>query len=64
MKLPYGKLAENDEENVSIFTNHFRKVLNNHKPMDNYVIQEIHLREVMHKLDYIPTWEEYALVVK
>ena len=44
MKLPSGKLVENDEEIVSVFANHFSKVLNNHKPTNDDVIQEINLR--------------------
>ena len=31
MRLPSGNLADNDEENVSVFANHFKKVLNNKK---------------------------------
>ena len=30
VRLPSGNLAENDEENVSVFANNFKKVLNNH----------------------------------
>ena len=45
-RLPSGNLAENDEENVSVFANHFKKVLNNHKPTDTTVINEINLRVV------------------
>ena len=38
MRLPSGNLAENDEENVSVFANHFKKVLNNHTLIDTTVI--------------------------
>ena len=54
MRLPSGNLADNDEENVSVFANHFKKVLNNHKPTDTTVINEIHFREVMEELDDPP----------
>ena len=50
MRLPSGNLAENDEENVSVFSNHFKKVLNNHKTTDTTVINEINLREFMEEL--------------
>ena len=58
MRLPSGNLAENDEENVSVFANHFKKVLNNHKTKDTTVINEIQLREVMEKLEDPPLWTE------
>ena len=54
IRIHSGNLAENDEENVSVFANHFKKVLNNHKPTDTPVINEIHLREVMEELDDPP----------
>ena len=38
MRIPSGNLAENDEENVSVFANNFKKVLNNHKITDTTVI--------------------------
>ena len=44
MRLPSGNLAGNDEENVSVFANHFKKLLNNHKTTDTTVINEINLR--------------------
>ena len=61
MRLPSGNLAENDEENVSVFVNHFKKVLNNHKLTDTTVINEIHLREVMEELDYPPCGQSIFL---
>ena len=54
MRIPSGNLTENDEENVSLFANHLKKVLNNHKPTDTTVINEIHLQEVMEELDDPP----------
>ena len=56
MRLPSGSLTENDEENVSVFAIHFKKVLNNHKLADKIVINYIHLREVMGDLDIPPLW--------
>ena len=54
MRLPSGNLADNDEENVSVFANHFKKVLKNHKMTDTTVINEINLREVTGELDDPP----------
>ena len=47
MRLPSGNLEENDKENVSVFANHLKKLLNNHKITDTTVINEIKLWEVM-----------------
>ena len=64
MRPPSGNLAENDEENVSVFANHFKKVLNNHNPTDTTVINEIHLREVMEDLEDPPLWTEYICAIQ
>ena len=64
VRLPSGNLTENDEENVSVFANHFKKVLNNHKPTYTTVINEIHLREVMEELDDPPLWKKYIFAIQ
>ena len=64
MRLPSGNLTDNDKENVSVFANHFKKVLNNHKMTDTTVINEINLREVMGELDYPPLWTEYICAIQ
>ena len=64
MRLPSGNLVENDEENVSLFANHFKKVLNNHKLIDTTVINEIDLREVMEELDDPPLWTENICAIQ
>ena len=64
MRLPSGNLAENDEENVSVFANHFNKLLNNHKTTDKTVINKINLQEVMVELDNPPLWTEYILAIQ
>ena len=56
MRLPSWNLAENDEENVSVFENHLKKVLNNHKTTDTTVTNKINLQEVMGELDNPPLW--------
>ena len=59
MILPSWSLAENDKENVSVFASHFKKVLNNHKPTDKILINNIHLQEVMSDLDVPPFWTDF-----
>ena len=63
MRLPSGNLADNDKENVSVFANHFKKVLNNYKWTDTTVINEINLPEVMGELDNPPLWTEYISAI-
>ena len=64
MRLPSGSLAENDEENVSVFANHFKKILNNHKPTDTTVINYIYLREFMEELDDPPLWKKFICAIQ
>ena len=64
MRLPSGNLAENDEENVSVFANHFKKVINNNKRTYTTMINEINLREVVGELDYPPLWTEYICAIQ
>ena len=64
MRLPSGNLAENDKENVSVFANHFKKVLNNHKTTDTTVINKINLQEVMEELDDPHFWTEYIFSIQ
>ena len=64
MRLPSGNLTENDEENVSVFANHLKKVLNNHKTTDTTVINKINLREVMEELEDPPLWIEYIFDIQ
>ena len=63
MRLSSGRLAENDEENVRVFSSHFKKMLNNHKPTDREVVNEIELREVMRELDVPPSWAEFICAI-
>ena len=53
-RIPSGNLAENDKENVSVFANHFKTLLNNHKTTDTTVINKINLQEIMEELDDPP----------
>ena len=47
MRLPSGRLAKKGEENMRVFAIHFKKVLNNDKPTDREVVNNIDLRKVM-----------------
>ena len=47
MRLSSGELSECDEDNMSVLADHFTKVLNNLKKIDNEVVNIIRLREVM-----------------
>ena len=64
MILPSGSLEENDEENVSVFANHLKKVLNNHKPKEKTVINDIYLREVTEEFDDPPLWKEFIFATQ
>ena len=61
---PLRGLTENDKENVSVFANHFKKVLNNHKPTDTTVINDISLREVMEGLADLPLLTEFICAIQ
>ena len=63
MKMSCGRLAENDDENVSVFASHFKSVLNNNKLTDDSVINDIKQREVMTELDTPPKWNEFKKIV-
>ena len=64
LRLPIGRLAENNEDNISVFASHFKKVLNNHKPTDKAVINNINLREVIREIDIPPSWGEFICSIK
>ena len=64
MRLPQGSLTENDEEIFSVFASYFKKLLNNHKPTDKIVINDIHLREVMGELDVPPSWTGFISAIQ
>ena len=64
MRLPSGSLADKDEDNVIVFASHLKKALNNHKPIDKIVINDIHLREVMGELDVPPLWTEFNSAIQ
>ena len=48
---------------MRVFVSHFKKVLNNHKPTDREVVNDIDLREVMRELDVTPSWAEFICAI-
>ena len=58
MKLDNGDLASNAKENMSIFSMHFRKVLNNHRPVDDSVLELIPQRPCLTDIDTPITFRE------
>ena len=64
MRLHSGTLAKNDKENVSVFASHFKSFLNNHKPTDKIVINDIRLRDVMGDLKVPPSWTEFISAIQ
>ena len=51
MKMSWGQLVENDDDNVSVFASHFKNVLNNNKITDDSVINDIKQKEVTTEVD-------------
>ena len=58
LKLPSGKLATTDAENVSIMGPHLEKVFTNHRPIDWPVLLGIDQRSTLLELDANISWEE------
>ena len=51
MKLNNGDLATNAKEIMSVFSMHFPKVLNNHRPVDNSVLELIPQKPCLTNID-------------
>ena len=64
MRLPFGDLAETDEDNAKVFAKHFGKVLNNKKSINNNFLNNINSHEVMKELDVPPSWKYFTEAVK
>ena len=45
-------MAENDEENVSVFAKHFMKVLNDKNDTDHEVLENVDSRNVLFELNH------------
>jgi hypothetical protein len=58
MKLESGNLASNAKENMSIFSMHFHNVLNNHKPVDDLVLDLIKQKPCLTAIDTPITFRE------
>ncbi len=57
-KLENGDLASNAKENMSFFGMHFHKVLNNHRPIDNSVLDLIEQKPCLTAIDAPITFKE------
>ena len=51
MKLDNGDLASNAKENMSVFSVHFHKVLNNHRPVDDSILELIPQKPCLTDID-------------
>ena len=58
MKLKNGDLASNAKENMSVFSLHFHKVLNNHRPVDDSVLELIDQKPCHIAIDNPVTFHE------
>ena len=58
MKLESGELASNAKENMSIFSMHFHKVLNNNTPVDDSVLDLIEQKPCLTAIDTPITFRE------
>ena len=63
MRMVSGELATTNEENVWVLPGHFRKVLNDMKPIDTSVINGLFLRKAIQELDLPPEWVEFIIEV-
>ena len=63
MRLLSGDPATTDEDNVRVFSVHFGKVLNDTKPTNDSIINEIHLQDALIELDLSPEWAEFIITV-
>ena len=58
MKLDNGDLTSNAKENMSVFSLHFHKVLNNHRPVDESVLELITQKPCHTDIDTSITFRE------
>ena len=63
LKLPNGKLAENDAANASVMHPHLNKVYNNKRQPDYTVLDLIEQCAIMEELDTPFTWKEFSNAV-
>jgi hypothetical protein len=58
MKLKNGDLASNAKENMSVFSMHYHKILNNHRPVDDSVLDLIKQKQCLTTIDALITFKE------
>ena len=63
MRLPTGKLATMDKDNVGVAGPHFDKVFNKHLPIEWKFINKIKKRQTMYELNEPITWAELKTAI-
>ena len=64
MRLSTGKLATTDKENTEVLGQHFKKVFNNHRPIEWHVIDKIKQLQTMYELNEPITWAELKTAIE
>ena len=64
MRLPNGKLATTDAKNASILAPHFERVYTAHRPITWDVINDIHQRDILFKIDEPIEWDEFIQAIR
>ena len=63
MKTEDGSLASNDKENMQVMYPHFQRVFNNHRAVDNSVIDLIPQQEIRWTINQRISWDEFDRAV-
>ena len=63
MRMEDGKKAGNDKENMEVMYPHFQRVFNNHRPVDDSVLDLLEQRRTEWDLNDCITWKEFDRAV-
>ena len=63
IRLPTGKLATTDKENAEVLGPHFKKVFNNHHPIEWKVIYDIKQHQTIYELNEPISWAELKTAI-
>jgi hypothetical protein len=64
MKMEDGSFAVSDKDNADIMGSHFKKVFNNHKPIDLSVLEELEQKPILDELGFTPTEGEIRAALR
>jgi hypothetical protein len=64
MKMPYGNVATNKKENMSVFGPHFEGLFNNRRPVNLAILDEISQSPLLPELDLPILFEEVETAIK